>query len=365
METEVLRIIEGGFASDKRKIVTYSNKLADRLSKEGNESLAKCIREKIDSSISHGQATADAIRLMPVDIDSRLQMVEVYPSEQSRQDIVLDPTVERQVTDFIEMVNHRSELELAGVNIKKTMLLYGKPGCGKTSIAHYVSEKTGLPLIVARLDGIVSSLLGSTAKNLRRIFDYAQSMSCILFLDEFDAIAKARDDEHELGELKRVINSLLQDIDDIHSDCVLMAATNHPELLDKAVWRRFVQIVEVGLPSDTAITQMIAIFSKPFESELMSDSQKRKAFINSVHGLSPSVIKNIFDKVKVKSVIEKKKGLGMEELFTNVYDITCQNKSESNYVHFLNSHGIAQTDISNYSGISLRKVKSYLSTIKQ
>lgn len=364
METEVLRIIEGGLANDKRKIVTYSNKLADRLAKEGNEALAKCIREKIDYSISHGQATADSVRLLPIDLDSRLRMVEVYPPEQTRQDIVLDSSVERQVADFISMVNHGAQLELAGVNINKTMLLYGVPGCGKTSIAHYVAEKTGLPLIVARLDGIVSSLLGSTAKNLRKIFDYAQSIPCILFLDEFDAIAKARDDEHELGELKRVINSLLQDIDNLHSDSVLIAATNHPELLDKAVWRRFVQVVEVGLPSDTAITQMITIFSKPFESELTSDTQKRRAFVNSVRGLSPSVIKNIFDKVKVKSVIEKEEKLGMVDLFTNVYDIVSQNKSESDYVHFLNRHGIAQTEISNYSGISLRKVKSYLSTSK-
>ncbi|MBV3966614.1 ATP-binding protein, partial [Bacteroides fragilis] len=108
----------------------------------------------------------------------------------------------------------------AGLNIRKSLLLYGAPGCGKTSIAHYISEKTGLPLVVSRLDAIVSSLLGSTAKNLSRIFSYVNSMPCILLLDEFDALAKARDDNHELGELKRVINSLLQNIDSMSPSTV-------------------------------------------------------------------------------------------------------------------------------------------------
>ena len=365
MDTEVLRIIEGGLANDKRKILTYSSKLADRLDKEGNGALARCIRQKIETSVPQSQAVADAVRLMPIDTESRLQIVEVFPPDFKRSEVVLSTAVERQVSDFIDMVNHRSDLELAGVDIKKTMLLYGQPGCGKTSIAHYVAERTGLPLIVARLDGIVSSLLGNTAKNIRRIFEYAHSTPCILFLDEFDAIAKARDDAHEMGELKRVINSLLQNIDDMSSDSVLIAATNHQELLDKAVWRRFVQVVEVGLPSETQILEMITIFSQPFENELASDAQKRKAFVQSVNGLSPSAIKNVFDKVKVKMVIGGRTSIETEDLLSNVYEATSNDKTESGYVCFLSSHGISQADISRCSGISLRKVKSYLSTSKQ
>ena len=365
METEVLRIIEGGLSNDKRKIITYSTKLADRLSKEGNESLAKCIRQKISTSVPQGQAQADAIRLMPLDVDSHLKIVEVYPANTIRQNIVLDTSVERQVSEFVNLVSHSSELELAGLDIKKTLLLYGQPGCGKTSIAHYISEKTGLPLIVARLDGVVSSLLGSTAKNLRRIFDYVQSMPCILFLDEFDAIAKARDDNHQLGELKRVINSLLQNIDGMRSDCVLIAATNHPEMLDTAVWRRFVQVVEVGLPSEKQLLEMIDVFSTPFSNEFTSDSQKKKVFMELVKGLSPSVIKTIFDRVKAKSVIAGSQRIETEQLLQGVYDVTCNNKTECGYVLFLSNHGVTQTEISKHTGLSLRKVKNYLSTSKK
>jgi len=364
METEVLRIIEGGLANDKRKILTYSSKLADRLSREGNEPLAKCIRQKINASIPKGQVVADAIRMMPVDVDSHLKIVEVYPADTKRQNIVLAPAVERQVSDFINMINHTSELELAGVDVNKTMLLHGQPGCGKTSIAHYISENTGLPLIVARLDGIVSSLLGSTAKNLRRIFDYAQSIPCILFLDEFDAIAKARDDIHELGELKRVINSLLQDIDEMRSDSVLIAATNHPSMLDKAVWRRFIQVVEVGLPNEKQISEMITVFSSPFTCELVSDAQKRRVFLELVKGLSPSDIKTIFDKAKVKSVIRGRNDIETDDLLFGVYDAIYSEKTEDGFVLFLNNHGMSQTEISKRTGLSLRKVKSYLSTNK-
>ena len=362
METEVLRIIEGGLTNDKRKIIAYSTKLAERLSKEGNESLAKCILQKINTSIPQGQMVADAMRVIPLDVDSHLKIVEVYPSDEKRQPIVLDDTVEKKITDFINMIKHSSDLELAGIDVKKTMLLYGQPGCGKTSIAHYVAEKTGLPLVVARLDGVVSSLLGSTAKNLRKIFEYAQSMPCILFLDEFDAIAKARDDAHELGELKRVINSLLQNIDGMRSDSILIAATNHANLLDSAVWRRFVQVVEVGLPTEKQISEMIDVFADPFTCDLVSDSQRKNIFVESVLGHSPSDIKTIFDKVKVKSVIEGRKTIETEELLLNVDDTTCLDKSDSEFVYFLSSHGMAQTEISKRTGISLRKVKSYLST---
>ena len=361
MQTEVLRIIEGGLSHDRRKIVAYSTKLADRLEREGDTALSKCIRQKLTEGIPQNGAVADAVRLVPLDADSRLQIVEVIPSDGERHNVVLTKDVESQVKEFIEMVNHRNDLELAGVDIKKTLLLYGRPGCGKTSIAHYISEQTGLPLVVARLDGIVSSLLGSTAKNIRKIFDYARSLPCILFLDEFDAIAKARDDQHELGELKRVINSLLQNIDAMPADHVLIAATNHAELLDDAIWRRFVQTVEVGLPGQEELFELISVFSEPFSSELISDPAKRRSFAKTAEGLSPSDLKTIFDRAKVKSVLGKEKCLSVGSLLSGVYQMKVQDKSDQGYVRFLSDAGLPQLSISKETGIGLRKVKSYLS----
>ena len=362
MQTEVLRIIEGGLSNDKRKILTYSTKLADRLEREGDLALSKCIRQKIQSGVPQNAAVADAMRMIPLDQDSRLQIVEVIPSDAERHKVVLSAEVNKQISSFIEMVKHGSELELAGVNIKKTLLLHGRPGCGKTSIAHYVSEQTGLPLVVARLDGIISSLLGSTAKNIRKIFDYTNSVPCILFLDEFDAIAKARNDQHELGELKRVINSLLQNIDAMPSDKVLIAATNHAEMLDDAIWRRFVQTVDVGLPDQNEIMEMIDIFSYPFSSELTNDLNKKRAFAKEAEGISPSDLKTIFDKAKVKCVLQKEVVIPIEPLLYAIYNIKTANKSEGGYVHFLSEYGMSQLTINKETGIGLRKIKNYLST---
>lgn len=362
MQTEVLRIIEGGLMNDKRKILAYSARLADRLEREGDLALSKCIRQKIEDSVPQNAAIADAMRVLPLDTDSRLQIVEIIPTDEERHKVVLTPEIDRRISEFIEIVNHRSELELAGVDIKKTLLLYGRPGCGKTSVAHYISEKTGLPLIVARLDGIVSSLLGSTSKNIRKIFEYAKSIPCILFLDEFDAIAKARDDQHELGELKRVINSLLQNIDSMTSEMVLIAATNHAELLDNAIWRRFVQTVEIGLPGKQEIIEMIDIFSAPFTTEMSEDPSKKMAFASLAEGVSPSDLKTIFDRAKVKCVLNKDKMIPINALLEGLYEVKIHDKSESAYVHFLYEYGLSQIAINKSTGIGMRKIKSYLAT---
>lgn len=364
MDTEVLRIIEGGLTNDHRKIISYANRLADRLDKEGESPLAKCIRQKLKTSMPNSATVADALRTIPLDSDSRLQIVEVIPSDLQKQKIVLSPLVEKQIEEFTELVKNTSKLELAGIDIKKTLLLYGKPGCGKTSIANYICEQTGLPLVIARLDGIVSSLLGSTAKNIRKIFEYASSFPCILFLDEFDAIAKARDDNHELGELKRVINSLLQNIDSMPSSCVLIAATNHQTLLDTAVWRRFVQKVEVELPKEEEILTLMSVFSENFETKFANDKQKTQSLVKVFQGLSPSDIKTIYDKAKVKAIISGQNAIEYCQLLFGVFELKSNNNTESSLVHFLSENGMSQVAIHDGFGISLRKIKGFLSEKK-
>lgn len=287
MNAEILRIIEGGLTNDKRKVVNYANRLADRLSRDGDTILASCIRKKIEDINSRTGVIADALRNAPIDFDSRLQIVEVIPPVGSINHIVLDSMLQAQINEFVDIVLNSSILEAQGIDIQKTLILYGQPGCGKTSIAHYISYLTGLPLVLARLDSLVSSLLGSTAKNIRKIFDYVRDFPCILFLDEFDAIAKARDDQKEIGELKRVINSLLQNIDTMPTHCVLIAATNHPELLDRAVWRRFLQKVEVGMPKKEELKELIHLFSGEGQDKIVNLILNTKGVLDVFEELSP------------------------------------------------------------------------------
>ena len=276
-------------------------------------------RKKIEDTNVRPSVVADALRNAPLDLDSRLQIVEVIPPAESVNKIILNSLTQSQIEEFVNIVRNSSKLEVQGLDIPKTLILYGQPGCGKTSIAHYISNQTGLPLILARLDSLVSSLLGSTAKNIRKIFDYAGEFPSILFLDEFDAIAKARDDQKEIGELKRVINSLLQNMDAMPKHCVLIAATNHPELLDRAVWRRFLQKVEVKMPKDKELVDLIRLFCGEDQDKIADLILNTKGMINLFEEISPSDMKNLFDRAKVKGILEGQNDLSISHLlFSNL-----------------------------------------------
>lgn len=358
MNTEILRIIEGGLTNDKRKVISYSNRLADRLSQEGDTVFAACIRKKIEDTNVRPSVVADALRNAPLDLDSRLQIVEVIPPAESVNKIILNSLTQSQIEEFVSIVRNSSKLEVQGLDIPKTLILYGQPGCGKTSIAHYISNQTGLPLILARLDSLVSSLLGSTAKNIRKIFDYAGEFPSILFLDEFDAIAKARDDQKEIGELKRVINSLLQNMDAMPKHCVLIAATNHPELLDRAVWRRFLQKVEVKMPKDKELVDLIRLFCGEDQDKIADLILNTKGMINLFEEISPSDMKNLFDRAKVKGILEGQNDLSISHLLFSIYELQNGEKSEDEFILYLKSKGLTQRAINELTGISLRKIKS-------
>ena len=358
MNTEILRIIEGGLTNDKRKVISYSNRLADRLSQEGDTVFAACIRKKIEDTNVRPSVVADALRNAPLDLDSRLQIVEVIPPAESVNKIILNSLTQSQIEEFVNIVRNSSKLEVQGLDIPKTLILYGQPGCGKTSIAHYISNQTGLPLILARLDSLVSSLLGSTAKNIRKIFDYAGEFPSILFLDEFDAIAKARDDQKEIGELKRVINSLLQNMDAMPKHCVLIAATNHPELLDRAVWRRFLQKVEVKMPKDKELVDLIRLFCGEDQDKIADLILNTKGMINLFEEISPSDMKNLFDRAKVKGILEGQNDLSISHLLFSIYELQNGEKSEDEFILYLKSKGLTQRAINELTGISLSKIKS-------
>lgn len=364
MYSEVLRIIEGGLHNDVRKIVNYSQRLAAHFEADGEISMSRSIYETLERSRAN-MATMDQYMNLPVDADSRLQMVEIVPPISDRTKIVLEDLVDKQVTNFIDLVNKRAELLNAGVDIRLSMLLYGAPGCGKTSIAHYISEKTGLPLLVIRLDSLVSSLLGNTAKNIRKIFEFAEGRPCILFLDEFDAIAKARDDVHELGELKRVINSLLQNIDSMSPDSVLMAATNHPELLDKAVWRRFQTTIEIGNPNSDIKQQILRTQIGDYSCEFINDNKQLGTLATLLEKASPADMYTIINTAKAKSVLTGKNTLTFAGVVMEIFNYTQHEISMELLVQYMSNAGIPQTTISHELNISLRQVKQIMNKSTQ
>jgi SpoVK/Ycf46/Vps4 family AAA+-type ATPase len=203
--------------------------------------------------------------------------------------------------------------------MNNSLLLYGPPGCGKTTVAKYVAKKTNLPLVTVRLDGMVSSLLGSTAKNIRKIFDYASKRDCILFLDEFDVIAKLRDDKNDLGELKRVVNSLLQNIDDFSGNSVLIAATNHHQLLDPAVWRRFNTVLALDVPKSNERMLFLERLLGRFPNDISNNNSKIDTIVKALEDKSYSAIENIVNNSIKRAIIQDDKELTSYALLFDIY----------------------------------------------
>lgn len=175
-----------------------------------------------------------------------------------------------------------------------SLLMYGAPGTGKSRLARHIAGELGLELYVARLDGLISTFLGSTSKNMRALFDFAAGTPCVLFLDEFDAIAKLRGDTQELGELKRVVNSFLQNLDTLGRESIIVAATNHEGLLDAAVWRRFTYRLSLELPN----TEQRFSMWRDFLSPVAFPKAQMSALVDLSEGLSGSDIQEISTRVK-------------------------------------------------------------------
>ena len=186
----------------------------------------------------------------PRDKDSLLELYEIFESKTSFSDIVLPENQKRILEQVVSEQKNAKELSKHNVSPINRVLLCGPPGCGKTMTAYALGHELQLPIAYVRLDGLVSSYLGQTSTNLRKVFDAVKNKRIILFLDEFDAIAKKRDDSNELGELKRVVTTLLQNFDNMPPNVFLIAATNHEHLLDPAIWRRFNITITLELPNE-------------------------------------------------------------------------------------------------------------------
>jgi MoxR-like ATPase len=241
----ILSLIESAMSADYTRVRRAGSQLAKRFAEENDLEAAKAIQGLLRKRGVPLQASGYA-EALPRDAGSRLPLIEEghWPTTP----IMLGGEAGHTISQFIEDAEHISLLSEKGVSARLGLLLFGPPGTGKTLLAGHIAASLKRPFYIARLDSLISSRLGETAKNIRGIFEFVPSRNAVLFLDEMDAIAKLRDDRHELGELKRVVNTVLQGLDSLTDDVVTIAATNHPHLLDPAIWRRFPYKVELGLP---------------------------------------------------------------------------------------------------------------------
>ena len=216
------------------------------------------LADRLQRAISNVEVTSSS--LLPIIdknvVQGRDAIIEIQPEVQMDQ-LILSLPVSESGRQLVEEHARADVLRSHGYDPRHRVLLSGPPGNGKTSFAESIAEALSLPFMVVRYDALIGSYLGETNTRLRKLFDYVRTRPCVLFFDEFDAIGKERGDTHETGEIKRVVSFLLMQLDQLPSYVIVVAATNHAELLDRAVWRRFQMRLSFPAPDRKGVEVLI------------------------------------------------------------------------------------------------------------
>ena len=220
----------------------------------------------------------------PKDQERKIPLLEVRQPDRYSRQLVLDSGINQQLLRVMREFREWDILEANGLHPSHKLLFCGPPGCGKTVTAEVIATELGLPLVYIRFDSVVSSLLGETASNLRKVFEYIRQDTWVVLFDEFDAIGRSRDDVTEHGEIKRVVNSFLQMLDNFHGRSLLIAATNFEQVLDPALWRRFDEVVRFERPTEAQIEELMQKHLSPVRNPRVSAKRYVKQLVGSTFG---------------------------------------------------------------------------------
>ncbi len=282
----------------RQDILLYIRRLASTLRDHPEAAALSSMLREMPSQSSPLRGDLSAI---PVDRDSRLQLVR------SEYPVILpaEPVWQLEIKSALEQVvlERRNDENLLreGLAPTRSVIFTGMPGVGKSLAARWLAREMKRPLLTLDLSAVMSSFLGRTGANVRYVLDYAKETPCVLLLDEFDAIAKRRDDSVEVGELKRLVTVLLQEIDDWPSTGLLIAATNHPMLLDPAVWRRFEMNISFPMPDRSSIAKLIGLRMP----EEIKKTDWPSVFVALMSGKSFSDIERTLNSARRESIVNK------------------------------------------------------------
>ncbi|AVQ89126.1 AAA family ATPase (plasmid) [Plesiomonas shigelloides] len=336
-EDELFRLIEQGIKGNANAFTLLCRKMISNIRKNDEGLASKLAALLAEGTVLRGTSNKSPL---PVDGDSRRNLLQETFVSSVIEEPIWSADISKKLDSIINERENAVALVKAGLEPVKTVLLSGPPGVGKTMSAHWLAAKLNLPLLTLDLSSVMSSLLGKTGNNIKSVMDYAKEKPCVLLLDEFDAVAKRRDDDRDVGELKRLVTVLLQTIDEWPSTSLLVAATNHPDILDPAVWRRFEHVLNFNTPSmelidrylvkhgvneelskklarlldgtSFAIINRILNFSKknevlkkiPFESSLVDSVIMEKITPNDFNDVDINIIKHHFDGESNRKIAE-------------------------------------------------------------
>jgi len=252
-QDQIIKLLDAALSGDFAAVRRVGSELVRTYQDAGYVDVAKQIANQIRKKGMPLQASGIQ-QAIPVDAATRLSLAEATPWP--TKPVILNARVQSVVARFLHDAPNIGMLADHGLAARLGLMLSGPPGTGKSLLAGHIAAQLKKPFFVVRLDAVISSRLGDTAKNIRQVFDFAPARGAVLFLDEMDAVAKQRDDRQELGELKRVVNTLIQALDHLDPTAIVIGATNHPHLLDPAIWRRFPYSAELDLPEFEARAQL-------------------------------------------------------------------------------------------------------------
>jgi SpoVK/Ycf46/Vps4 family AAA+-type ATPase len=289
-------LVKSFIERDDRQFYSVAMQVAAHEAKVGHGRLAVELRDMIDAEKSRARTGEQGSKLVPLarprgELANLLTVT--YPKTRL-VDMVLDADVTAQFERILKEQRLHSRIREHGLSPRRKLLLVGPPGTGKTMTASALAAELGIPLFSVRLDALITKFMGETAAKLRQIFDAITDVRGVYFFDEFDAIGSQRGIANDVGEIRRVLNSFLQMIENDHSHSLIIAATNHVEILDYALFRRFDDVIEYHLPTAPQAAKLIQarlgkFAPKPFllkaitaRAEGLSHAEIRRAIDDSI-----------------------------------------------------------------------------------
>jgi SpoVK/Ycf46/Vps4 family AAA+-type ATPase len=318
MRSDLLKDLFQAFAeNDTDKFIRAANEIIRDEERKKHGLLAKDLKDIISTA---PQTTFKSNALskryktnipIPRDTEKGFPLLEIKDQYYNLDDVILSDELEIQINYIIKDLKSSELLRKYGLRPKQKILFCGPPGTGKTLSSKVISSVIGFPLVYVRFDSIVSSFLGETATNLRKIFDFINQGEWVVLFDEFDIIGKRRDDPYEHGEIKRVVNNFMQMLDGFEGKSLLIAATNHEYLLDSAIWRRFDDILYFDLPD---AKRRRKLFDKYLKVMSRSGDLDVNRFVNLTEGFSAADIAQICEEALRRIVINNNKYINNEDI---------------------------------------------------